>query len=190
MWVKLRVYYALTLLQSVTEVRPYQTYQTSTLPDLTTRPSTVNDFEAHFGSDSWPGQHAVRLFDEVLVPVAAPNLLKDRETDWRTLPGISLSGPRDGWREWATAIGAAPPRTTSIRFDSFVNALHAATAGAGVLLASQALIQPQLESGQLILLPEKPLRMDKGYWLTWPEAQPFYSARETIVSLLTEKSSA
>ena len=147
--------------------------------------STRNDFEIHFGAGSWPDFHTVRLYDEVLAPVVSPELLATQVTGWQNLPIISLSGPRDGWREWATATGASPPRPANIRFDSFASALNAAISGAGVLLASLALIKPELESKQLVQLPEKSLRMDHGYWLTWPVSQSFYSAREIIISRLT-----
>jgi LysR family glycine cleavage system transcriptional activator len=146
---------------------------------------TENDLEVHFGSGNWPDQNAIRLFDEILAPVVAPRLLASGLTDWRELPVLSLSGPRDGWREWAIKTGTASPRPATIRFDSFANALNAAISGAGVLLASLTLIQPVLETKQLVRLPEKSLRMSEGYWLTWPVAQSFYSEREAIISLLT-----
>jgi len=130
---------------------------------------------------------AGRLFDETLAPVVAPELLATQASDWRELPLISLSGPRDGWREWATTTGVAPPRPANFRFDSFADALNAAISGAGVLLASLALVQPMLDTKKLVRLPEKSLRMNEGYWLTWPVSQPFYSEREIIISWLVDK---
>jgi LysR family glycine cleavage system transcriptional activator len=174
-------------LTELSERLPHLQISIATIHRLSDYSITENDLEVHFGSGDWPDQNAVRLFDENLAPVVAPRLLSTGLSDWRELPVLSLSGPRDGWREWATTTGVAPPRPATIRFDSFTNALHAAISGAGVLLASLALVQPMLEAKQLVRLPEKSLRMSEGYWLTWPASQPFYSEREVMISLLIDK---
>jgi len=146
------------------------------------------DFEVRFGGGAWPGRRAVRLFDEVLAPVAAPSLLKGAPggaENWRRLPQIAVAGPRDGWREWAAAAGTAPPRAPSLRFDTFVQALAAALAGAGVLLASLALVESPLRNGALRRLPEPETRMETAYWLAWREAGAGFRERETIIARLS-----
>ncbi|MGF1628275.1 MAG: LysR family transcriptional regulator [Kiloniellaceae bacterium] len=143
------------------------------------------DLEVRFGGGVWPGLRAVRLFDEVLAPVAAPALCDGATAVWRRLPQIAVAGPRDGWREWAAAAGTAPPRPPSLRFDTFVHALAAALGGAGVLLASLALIEPQLRSRALRRLPEPETRMEAGYWLAWREADAGFTERDSIVTCLT-----
>ncbi|WP_340115880.1 LysR family transcriptional regulator [Pelagibius sp. 7325] len=142
------------------------------------------DFEVRFGSGAWPRRRAVPLFDEVLAPVAAPALLK-AAPDWRMLPQIAVAGPRDGWLEWASAAGTAPPRPPSLRFDTFVHALAAALDGAGVLLASLALIEPQLRSGALRRLPEPESRMQTAYWLAWREEDAGFAERGGVVACLS-----
>ena len=141
------------------------------------------DFEVRFGAGNWPERRAVRLYDEVLAPAAAPRLL-ERDRDWRQLPQIAVSGPRDGWAEWAAATGAAPPRPPFLRFDSFAPACAAAVAGGGVLLASLALAAPALAAGQLLRLPEPELRMNRSYWLTWPNSGADSAGREIVVRAL------
>lgn len=133
---------------------------------------TEADFEVRFGSGSWPGREARRLFDEELAPALAPGLQRSPSSDWRRLPQIAVSGPRDGWLEWAAGVGVAPPAPPSLRFDTFAQALRAARAGAGVLLGSLALMDRELEEGSLVRLPEPSYRMESGYWLTWPSAAP------------------
>ncbi len=93
------------------------------------------DFEIRFGEGNWPGREARRLFLEELAPIAAPALLKNSSMDWHTLPRIATTGPRVGWRDWSNAMGEPPPPVPLLRFDTFVQALRAAEAGAGVLLA-------------------------------------------------------
>ncbi len=144
------------------------------------------DFEVRFGDGAWPERRAARLYDEVLAPAAAPALLAGQGEDWRALPQIAVSGPRDGWREWAAAAGVAPPRPPFLRFDSFAPALSAAVAGAGVLLASLALARPEIEAGRLVRLPERSLRMERGYWITWPAARAVLAEHEAVVAALSE----
>ncbi|MEQ8355423.1 MAG: LysR substrate-binding domain-containing protein [Kiloniellaceae bacterium] len=177
-------------------IAPRLAVLTRDLPNLQIALSTVQrpsdyeatgaDFEVRFGTGSWPGRRAARLFGEVLAPVAAPALCRDTTPDWRRLPQIAVAGPRDGWREWAAAAGVAPPRPPSLRFDTFVQALAAATAGAGVLLASLALIEPQIRFGTLRRLPEPETRMETAYWLVWPDSDAGYLERETIISALSD----
>ncbi len=165
------------------------------LPNLQVSVATVHrpadysaadaDFEVRFGTGNWPGRRAVRLFEEVLTPVAAPSLIEGAGADWRRLPQIAVSGPRDGWREWAAATGVAPPRPPSLRFDSFAPALYAAMAGAGVLLASLGLTLPALETRGLVRLPERSIQMEKAYWLTWPVSISTFTDHEIIVSALS-----
>ncbi|MEQ8654984.1 MAG: LysR substrate-binding domain-containing protein [Kiloniellales bacterium] len=145
------------------------------------------DLEIRFGSGAFPGQRARKLFDEVLVPVAAPALLSGASQDWRRLPQIALNGPRDGWREWAAAAAVPPPPQPRLRFDSFTQALTAAIAGQGVLLASLPLSLAAIENGSLRRLPERELRMEQGYWLTWSETQARYRNHDAIVSALAER---
>lgn len=142
------------------------------------------DFEIRFGEGNWPGREARRFFLEELVPVAAPALLKEPSADWHRLPRIATTGPRAGWRDWSNAMGEPPPPVPLLRFDTFVQALRAAEAGAGVLLASVALCRDPLETGKLVRLTEKTLRMDATYWMTWPRSKPAFAERQPLLDCL------
>lgn len=146
--------------------------------------ATQADLEIRFGSGQFPGQRARKLFDEVLAPVAAPKLLASASENWRRLPQIALSGPRDGWQEWAAAAAVLPPRQPRLRYDSFAQALAAAIAGRGVLLASLPLTRAALQAGSLVRLAEPALRMEQGYWLTWSESQAHTRNHADIVACL------
>jgi DNA-binding transcriptional LysR family regulator len=99
-----------------------------------------------------------------LSPVCAPALLKT-EADWTRLPAIASSGARVGWSEWCSLAGLPPPGPPGLRFDSFVSALEAAKAGAGVLLASLPLADGILREGVLKRLSPVELRTSAGHWL-------------------------
>jgi len=164
------------------------------LPDLQVSLATVQraadyaaasaDFDVRFGDGTWPDRQARKLFDEVLAPVVAPSLLEQAEQDWRRLPQIAISGPRRGWRDWAAGAEVAPPRSPTLRFDTLVQALAAARSGTGVLLGSLALVAEEIEAGSLIRLPEPAVRMETGYWLTWPVASAGYRDHAIIVDAL------
>lgn len=142
------------------------------------------DFEIRFGSGNWPGRDARQLFVEELSPVAASALLGDAPDHWHERPRIATSGPRIGWRDWSNAMGEPPPPVSVLRFDTFVQSLRAAEAGAGVLLASLALCSEAIECGRLKRLTERTLRMEAGYWITWPRNQPVFSELPLLIDCL------
>lgn len=143
------------------------------------------DFEVRFGTGNWPGREATRLFVEELAPVSSPDLLSDPSKPWHDLPRIATSGPRVGWRDWSDAMGEAPPPVPVLRFDTFVQSLRAAEAGAGILLASLALCSDAIGSGKLQLLTKRTLRQEGGYWITWPRNRPAFAERQQFVGCLT-----
>jgi LysR family transcriptional regulator, glycine cleavage system transcriptional activator len=141
------------------------------------------DLEIRFGEGHWLGREARRLFQEELSPMAAPALLAKAE-DWHALPRIATSGPRIGWRDWAMTAGEAPPPVPLLRFDTFVQALRAAEAGAGILLASLALCQGSLAAGRLVRLTDRMLHMEGNYWISWPQNRPAFAERQVLVDCL------
>lgn len=147
------------------------------------------DLEVRFGDGEWPGQRALRLYNEVIGPVCAPALLTGTQEDWRRLPLIAVSGPRYGWSEWAAAYGTAPPAPPVLRFDSMAPALHAAIGGAGVLLASLPLATAEIRAGRLVRLREPALNMRAGYWMIWSDAAQIGPRDNVVTSALTEEPS-
>ena len=124
------------------------------------------DLEIRFGGGHWDGKTARHLETETLVPVCAPELLpRAPGGDWSQLPILGMTGPRGGWSDWADLAGAAHPGPPALVFDSFILALEAAKAGAGILLASLPLTQPLLKSGNLVQLSPVVLTMSAGHWL-------------------------
>lgn len=121
--------------------------------------------EIRYGSGNWPGMDSVRLYPEVLAPLATPELLRSMPR-WQALPRIAFSGPRPGWQEWAEHTGEAAPAAPRYRFDSFVAALAAARAGLGVILGSLPLCLPELDGGVLARLSQHKLTLPGGYWMT------------------------
>jgi hypothetical protein len=58
--------------------------------------ATQADFEVRFDQGSQPERAAAKLYTEVLAPACSAGLLRDcDDPDWRQLPTIAVSGPRD-----------------------------------------------------------------------------------------------
>ncbi|GLQ06741.1 LysR family transcriptional regulator [Sneathiella chinensis] len=144
-----------------------------------------SDYEIRFGDGNWPDRDGVQLYQEVLVPVALPALLKG-VGDWRELPVLSVTGSRDGWREWAEISGTLPQKSPAFRFDSFIAALNACLSGAGVLLGSLPLVRPLLEDGRLAIAEQAQLTMTAGSWLTWPAKRPQDRIHEALITVLCD----
>ncbi len=143
------------------------------------------DFEIRFGEGNWPGREAQRLFAEELAPVASPGLANEARENWEKLPHIATSGPRSGWRDWTNMANSHTQPLSVLRFDTFVQAMRAAEAGAGVLLGSIPLCQAAIHSGSLVCLDNRTLRMEAGYWITWMRNRPTFAEREVLLAILS-----
>lgn len=131
------------------------------------------DIEIRFGEGDWSHRTALPLMAEELSPVAAPQLLASAaDEDWKQLPAIAITGPRAGWSAWSRVAGLAPPSRIVIRFDSFLPALEAATAGAGTLLASLPLSRDALAAGRVQRLSDVVLTVSGGHWVTYAPDAP------------------
>lgn len=147
------------------------------------------DLEIRYGNGPWPGTEATLLLEDVLVPVCTPSLIQSADS-WRELPVIALSGARAGWSEWCAHAGMAPLASPALRFDSFILALEAARAGAGILLAPLALIQTALKNNELVRLSDIELRTESGHWLLRDTQKPSTPTVDEVRDWLIAKAKA
>ncbi len=127
----------------------------------------AGDADVRYGTGTWPQRRSARLFEEIMVPVAAPQLA-DTAGRWQDLPKIAVSGPRPGWQEWSRQTGDPATPVPHLRVDSLVHALAAARQGLGVVLASLPLCEGDMAAGRLARLGEDELRPATSWWLTSP----------------------
>jgi LysR family glycine cleavage system transcriptional activator len=140
------------------------------------------DMAIRFGAGKYPGLAARRLFDNVIIPVCSPRLLKS---------GPPLSKPRDllnhtlvhiewsrqgvtwpNWRMWMTAAGIDDfDDSRCILFSDSSHCVQAAIDGNAVALADFAMIANDLSEGRLIRPFELGIRMpaDFAYYLVYPQ---------------------
>jgi len=162
-------------------------------PDLTvhlgtcTRPFMFSDspFDAALFAgtaaqiDQWAGTQAVRLLDEVVLPVCAPSLLQGASSlspeAIAHLPLLQQSTRPDAWRQWFEGQGVAAAQALSgARFELFSMTAAAAVQGMGVALVPQLLIEDELARGDLVVACQQALGSDRAYALICPdrESQP------------------
>ncbi len=170
-------------LGSITRRLPYVQLSFETIQNLPDYERLEVDFEIRFGTGNWAGREALQLFAEELTPLASPSLLGG-DPNWQDRPRIATSGPRVGWRDWSNAMGEPPGPTPLLRFDTFVQSLRAAEAGAGVLLGSLALCANAIAAGRLQRLTERTLRMEAGYWISWARSHPAFAEQRGLVDCL------
>jgi DNA-binding transcriptional LysR family regulator len=146
-------------------------------------------FDIRFGLGDWPNRTAYRLTTERLTPVAAPLALGPRSRRklgyWERLPLITVHGAREMWPDWFALAGLPPKSTSQYRFDSFVAALAAAEAGAGILLGSRPLVDGALRRKTLVTLSDLELQSSAGHFLTHAAGRQLSPAQAAFLAWIT-----
>ncbi|PRF38479.1 LysR family transcriptional regulator [Burkholderia multivorans] len=124
---------------------------------------------------------ALRLFDEIVLPVAHPALAARPLVDAAALAEhvlLEFDGPPQAQLQWqahlrAAGLGDARPKGV-LRFNQYDQVIQAAIAGQGVALGRLALVAPMLSDGRLAVLgPRIRARPDTyGYWLYQHDPAP------------------
>lgn len=132
------------------------------------------DLALRFCPDALAPAGAMRLFSEVLVPVAHPSLgvaaIED-PTQWRRQVLIDFddtSRPFMQWKSWLRGTGYKEGIAAGGRllFNQYDQVVQAALAGQGVALGRLALVGKLLAEGQLARASRRqPAATDHGYWL-------------------------
>lgn len=118
------------------------------------------DLAFRYGSGNWPGVEAVRLFGDSLVPVCAPSFAAEQGvlqvTDLPRLPRLGLRGVDPGWIDWEAWFawaGLTPVEEGAGRergVNNYTVLIQAVRDGQGVGLGWRRLIQPLIDSGDLV----------------------------------------
>jgi len=139
--------------------------------------SDVVDFEREevdaairFGPGGWPGLRIHLLFEEWVVPVCSPELLRRfpqaERGDFTGVPLLRDLGER--WHAWFARFGGSPPTRYVAAFDDTDALQRAAVEGMGVALGRLTMARPFLESGRLVTLTAHRLPDRYGHYLVYP----------------------
>lgn len=128
------------------------------------------DAAMRYGSGAWPGVRAELLFDELLLPVAAPSLVaRFSRAERRELSSLPLlRDPADRWRLWFDRFGGTPPKRYVASFDNAETLHRAAIEGMGVALGRLTLARTMLDTGRLVALSAHRLPADRSHYLVYP----------------------
>jgi LysR family glycine cleavage system transcriptional activator len=122
----------------------------------------------------WAGTQAVKLLDEVVVPVCAPRLLQGAASlqpeSIAQLPLLQQSTRPLAWRQWFEAQGVAAAQALSgARFEQFSMTTAAAVQGMGLALVPRLLIDEELARGELVVACDRAMVSQRSYYLVRPD---------------------
>jgi DNA-binding transcriptional LysR family regulator len=152
------------------------------------------DLALRFCPDALAPRGAVRLFSEVLVPVAHPSLEVTAIEDAAQLRRHVLidyddsSRPWLQWNSWLRGAGhkAGASGNPRLLFNQYDQVTQAALAGQGVALGRLALIGNLIAEGKLAVATRRPpVTTDHGYWLLErpnAESRALSSVRDWILA--------
>lgn len=139
----------------------------------------------------WAGTRAVKLLDEVVLPVCAPGLLQGAASlspdAIAQLPLLQQSTRPQAWRQWFEAQGVTAPQALSgARFELFSMTAAAAAHGMGVALVPKLLVAEELARGALVVACEHTLSNPRAYYFVQPEEADTPSATQIFRGWLVQ----
>jgi LysR family glycine cleavage system transcriptional activator len=122
----------------------------------------------------WAGTQAIKLLDEMVLPVCAPSLLQGaaglQPESVAQLPLLQQSTRPLAWRQWFEAQDVtAPQALAGPRFEQFSMTAAAAVHGMGVALVPRLLIEDELQRGDLVVACDRAMASQRAYYLVRPD---------------------
>ena len=100
---------------------------------------------------------------------------------------MHLESRAEAWKEWFNLHGLdVASNSGTMVFEQFSTVAHAAVAGLGVALLPRFLIHGELERGELVILSERAVTSEMGYYLVTPEAKIDYAPVVALRAWLLE----
>lgn len=131
------------------------------------------DAAIHVGQPDWPDADCRFLMGESVVPVASPDFLAGHPvsaaSDLLALPRLDMASRPGAWEHWFAAAGVDGVSGKGMRFEQFSSVAQAAIAGLGVALMPLFLIRSELETGQLAIAWNLPVKSLSSYYLVAPK---------------------
>jgi DNA-binding transcriptional LysR family regulator len=145
------------------------------------------DLRIRYGDGRWPEETAIKLFDDVVVPVASPDFARKHKikepAELTSLPLLEVVSQERGWTEWEEwfdAIGVPARRLKTRRINNYVIAWQAAMDGQGIALGWQTLVGAMLEARKLVRLTKAETVPTEATYVTWSAHRPL-SAEATVL---------
>lgn len=123
------------------------------------------DAAIHYGREDWPGADFLKLMDEDIIAVTAPNAPDNPQL-------LQLESRPGDWPRWFAYHGINAPRAGGMQFDQFATMLQATLLGLGAALLPTFLIERELADGRLVPFKGGPVRAHGSYYLVWAHDLP------------------
>jgi len=144
------------------------------------------DMAVYYGEGNWNGVDIHFLRPLASTPVCSPRLMEGSNAlqepeDLLRKTLIHVSGRQQEWQRILRQLGVrATGLTRTMSFSSTALAVSAAIEGIGVALADRALVQRELESGQLVVPFDITLDKPKGFYLVYQERRQLTHGMEAF----------
>lgn len=152
------------------------------------------DATIYAGSPNWPGARLVKLVDQAMIPVAAPNVAINllHTTDLREVTLLCHSEQQEAWSEWFTRSALEMnARQRLITFGTYQMVFQAAVTGLGVAIVPAIMVERELSTGDLVALFGPPVSDGKGIYLAYPNTKedfvPVAAFRDWLLSRSTRE---
>ncbi|MGH1542745.1 MAG: LysR family transcriptional regulator [Arenicella sp.] len=129
-----------------------------------------SDAVIYYGSDIPSGWDGTVLFEEIWLPLAAPELYNpELGISAYTLLDFEKLAPKwINWPDLANRIGLPDfSDAKKVNLGSYSNTVYAAIRGRGIALGSPDVLQNEIDSGRLIPLYNFQLKTERCYFVIW-----------------------
>jgi len=148
------------------------------------------DLAIRFGRGDWAGLEALPLFDDFVMPVAAPALFAGQrapatQEELLACPLLHLEDVDPSWIPWRSWFARHDLAQTqrprdAFTFNAYPNMIQAAVDGQGVALGWAHLVRRELQRGELVRVTPALLHPDERQHLTWPAGAVLSGDAETF----------
>lgn len=164
-------------------VHPEVTVKIASTNKIDTAQCVEHDFGILYGDGEWKELESVRLFDEVIYPVARadfPVPAIARPADLLTLPLIELDTSGwdcMNWEDWLASFSVAyRPMARTMIVDQLTLALDGAIQGIGIALGWDFMVRDLVETGVLKTVGASKLTSGKADFLVHSRSRPLSPA--------------
>jgi DNA-binding transcriptional LysR family regulator len=125
-----------------------------------------------YGDGMWGNMEAIKLFDEYCVAVCQPQYLRDKTLSTDCLDDyvlLQISSRLSAWYEYFKQQDISVDGTfVGPRFETFHACISAALLGYGIALVPLRLVEPELQSGALVMAWDYAAKGRGSYYVTYP----------------------
>lgn len=113
-----------------------------------------------------------KIYDEILIPVCSPKLLKDKKikniSDLYNFKLLEHSSRKDAWKKFFKSKKLKFEQKNKVGLEHFFMLIHAAKDGKGIALVPELFARKLINNGELVIpLKAKPFKSGYSYYLIY-----------------------